>query len=674
MSSRTTMNQDASASDKKQVDTNKALLDRIEGILSSKYQGDTDGLKEALKKYQELSTKGLLNEHELKKSLETKFIKFSDKQKKDQEKNLLRLEQIQKIAALKDEIAQKKQANQDVSKQEKELAKEEAKLKSDLNKDLAKEAGKQLKNAYGAALNKGIDEYASIMTKYSASIEARLQSGAKNDWNRFDVLSSKVRLFLGSSPFVKQEKMLDSLNELIQKGVNYNIEQRAFLQTMQDKLVTTFDAFDANLLNLIRLQQADSTAARMGMEASLTKSLNSMFKDTSYLTDTFDSVSQALFESISQMGRNEGLEFEYVVQKWLGSLGSVGVGSNTLTQIAAAINALGTGDISKLQSDSAMQNLLVMASNRQGLDYAGLLTQGLNAQSANNLLRGIVDYVREISATENQVVRKQYAELFGVSMSDMVAALNLNTAELDTVQKAMLSYTAATRETQSQLNSVGLRMTTAELIDNLFENTMATAAGTIAGNGATYMLWKAVNKVEDLVGKLEIPFINAMGFGVDLNMGVTEIIKSGITGLSLIGSLVGAIGSIASGGGLNLGIWGAEDTLKRGSGFGGVASGYQVTTSSSTAVVSSSGSDMQEQAVTAASEDANEQLAAAKSEETATEKMLKAIMRAVTGSDDPESGVSTVNVSLTSSGAPLPVTVADSYLNTLLAGTGSSTI
>ena len=68
---------------------------------------------------------------------------------------------------------------------------------------------------------------------------------------------------------------------------------------MTDKLVTTFNAFDSNLLNLIRLQQADSTAARLGMEASLTKSLNAMFRDTSYLTNSFDNVSQALYETIA---------------------------------------------------------------------------------------------------------------------------------------------------------------------------------------------------------------------------------------------------------------------------------------------------------------------------------------------------------------------------------------
>ena len=50
-----------------------------------------------------------------------------------------------------------------------------------------------------------------------------------------------------------------------------------------------------------------------------------MFRDTSYLTNTFDSVSQALHETVATMDRDAGVEFDYVVQKRLGSLGSVGV-------------------------------------------------------------------------------------------------------------------------------------------------------------------------------------------------------------------------------------------------------------------------------------------------------------------------------------------------------------
>ena len=75
-----------------------------------------------------------------------------------------------------------------------------------------------------SAVNKGIDEYASIFSKYSAGIDARLQDGSAKDNKRFEALVNKVKGTLAASPYLKQEKMLDNLNELIQLGVNYNVE------------------------------------------------------------------------------------------------------------------------------------------------------------------------------------------------------------------------------------------------------------------------------------------------------------------------------------------------------------------------------------------------------------------------------------------------------------------
>ena len=185
-----------------------------------------------------------------------------------------------------------------------------------------------------------------------------------------------------------------------------------------------------------------------------------------------------------------------------------------------------------------------------------------------------------------------------------------------------------------------------EMVDTLFDNVMTTTAGNIAKNSATYMLWKSLDIVEKLTGGIAIPTVGVAGFFGDLETTVTGLMKTGIAGISLVGTLLGAISNLGNGGSLSLSTWGAEDYLKRGAGFGGVQSGYQVTRSSSTAVVSSSGSDMADQAITAASEESNEKLAAASSEETATEKMLKAIMIAVIGSENPEEASSGVRVRL----------------------------
>ena len=184
------------------------------------------------------------------------------------------------------------------------------------------------------------------------------------------------------------------------------------------------------------------------------------------------------------------------------------------------------------------------------------------------------------------------------------------------------------------------------MVNTLFENVMATTAGNIANSAAGYMLWKSLNIVEQLTGGIQIPAFSIFGNMVDLDTTVVALMKAGIAGISMVGTLVSAIGSLSNGGSLSLTNWGAEEYLRRGAGFGGVQSGYQVTRSSSTAVVSSSGDDMAEQAITAASEEGNEKVAAASSEETATEKMLKAIMIAVIGSDNPDEASTGVRIRL----------------------------
>ena len=517
-----------------------------------------------------------------------------------------------------------------------------AKLMGENLKDAATEVGSKLLNGavnIGASFNQGIQEYASLYSKYAASIDARVQGSGES----FSEMSKLVRKNLAASPFVKQADMLDNLNKLIDKGIAYNIEQRAFLASVSDKMVTTFDVLDDTLLKMIRLQQSDSTQARLGMEATLTKQLNSMFKDTSYLSNTFDSVTQAIFDASAQMGRTQAVEFEYVVQKWLGSMGSVGVSEQTLTQIAEGLNYLGTGNVEALASNQALQNLFVTAANRAGLEYSQILTQGLNANTANKLLGAIVDYTREISQTSNQVVRAQYGQLFGVTMSDMTAIMNLTSDELLKISNTMLNYSEAIKETTQQLNSIPDRIHISEMIDNVVDNFKTGIAGNIAANAGSYITWQIIDFVEQLTGGIAIPTISVMGSGIDLETTVTGLMKTGMVGVSTIAQIGNILAGLGGKGGLNLDTWGYEDTLRRnGAGFTGITSGYTSSISGSAYIGSSSGSDMASHSVAAASEEGSEQIKSAQEEEdrdpTSTKNRLKTIVELlegiITGSGD----------------------------------------
>ena len=138
-------------------------------------------------------------------------------------------------------------------------------------------------------------EFNSIMSeyaKYQIGINTRLQGTEQT----FSGMSAMIKNNLGITPYVKTQSMFENLNKLTELGIVYNLEQRAFLESIADNISTTFDATNSTLLRLVKLQQSDSTAARLGLETSVTQFLNRMYEDSSYLNNNFDTVAGALIE------------------------------------------------------------------------------------------------------------------------------------------------------------------------------------------------------------------------------------------------------------------------------------------------------------------------------------------------------------------------------------------
>lgn len=378
--------------------------------------------------------------------------------------------------------------------------------------------------------------------EYQSKINVRLQGLSKNWQDKNTGIEDTITKAIGSNPLVKMKGVFDNVVKALESGVSFNIEQRAFLETVKDEVAATFDAFNSNLTRIIRLQQQDSTAARLGLESALTQYFNSNFSDTSYLAESIsDTVSGSLTEAIAQMGTAQGVEFEYQVQKWLGSLYSVGFGSNTISNIANAIGMLGSGDISGLEG-SQMQNLIVMAASRIGLSYADILTEGLDSQTTNKLLASMVDYLQEIADNNNKVVKAQYAEVYGLSASDLIAAKNLN-SKIDDIEKSNLNYSGAVNEVFNQMNQFYERMSLSQLLSNAKDNMIYSIGSNIAANPATYALWEITSMIEDVAGGINLPTISAFGNSVDLETTVTNLMRTGIVGVSTLG----AIGDIISG-------------------------------------------------------------------------------------------------------------------------------
>jgi hypothetical protein len=428
---------------------------------------------------------------------------------------------------------------------------------------MAEAVQKSIEDGYKKSYEKATD----ILTDYKGKIDARMQGTDSN----FKDLQNTISNNLALSPFVKTTKVLDTLAAAVDKGISYNVEQRAFLATITDKIASTFDAFDSNLLRLIRLQQADSTAARMGMEASLTKLFNSMFQDTGYLSDGYDSVSGAILDANSQLSRDASAEFEFTIQKWLGALSSLGMSNDTITEIAKGINYLATGDVTNLSNSSSLQTMLAMAASNANLEYSEMLLNGMDADTTNKLLESMVRYLKTIAEdSDNQVVKAAYGDIFSMSLSDMSAISNITSEEISTLANHNMTYGNMMSEMNTQLKQLISRTSIAEMLDNVYENVLFSVASDMASNPVTFMMQKMLDFMTQTETDINIPFINAMGFGLDLNASVKDLMQMGL-GIGQAFSLAGTIGSALFGGGglfTELGDpWNATETTQRGSGL-----------------------------------------------------------------------------------------------------------
>ena len=453
------------------------------------------------------------------------------------------------------------------------------------------------------ALTKGVDDAIDIVGQYKSFIDARLQTSF-DAGSPYDDVARTLKRALAVSPYVKQADVLKKLNDAVDKGIAYNVEQRAFLATISDKIVSTFDAFDSNLMRIIRLQQADTTQARMGMEAQLLQFFNSTFSDNSYLVDGYDAVSQALLDANAQMSREMSVAFEYNVQKWLGSLASLGFGTDTITKIATGIGYLGTGNVQALTGDTELMNLMAMSASRAGYSISDLLVQGIDDSSVNDLLKSMVEYLAEIADSNNAVVKAAYGDVFSFSQSDLRAISNLAEGDISNIYGNKIDYNRAVSHLTQQLNAIPNRLSMTEMINNAFDNFLYTSGESIASDFITAITWKTLTVIEEATGGIDLPFVNVWGFGLDLNMSLESLLKTGIFGLSAIGNIGSILSSIGSGGGLDLSIWNAYETTQRGGEFNPTVGGVQKTFSGSKNVVSSSSSqDTKKSAVSSTSED-----------------------------------------------------------------------
>lgn len=254
-------------------------------------------------------------------------------------------------------------------------------------------------------------------------------------------------------------------------------------------------------------------------------------------------MSKSLIEMQSLMSSSDAILTESTIQTYLGSMFSSGMSSNTVSSIAAAINALGSGDTSNL--GSGMSNLLLMAASRAGLDYADLLTNGLNASTTEALLQSLAAYMTEMGGYSSNVVKSQLASLFGVTVSDLVAAKNFESSEVD--------GEVTTNIYDALLAGFDDLVPAARQISNLFDNFMNTMAMNVASDDIYYLGYKITNAVADIASEMfgsTSLSLKSIGFETSVNVGqlanglkILSIAPALLHGLS---GLTTSLGSSAS--------------------------------------------------------------------------------------------------------------------------------
>lgn len=390
-------------------------------------------------------------------------------------------------------------------------------------------AASTIAGATDKAVNAAIDTY----TKGLSKVDTRLQGFNKRGeiyGSYWKEMSSNITTAIGFSPYISQKSLLENVIKVTDSGIAYNVEQRAYIATLSEKIATTFDALDQNLTRLIRIQQADMTTSQLGAEADLTNFFNNQFQDTSYLNQIYDSVQGAIIDATSQLSRDEATAFNYNVQKWLGSLYALGASDSLINSIAQGINYLGTGNVSAFNSNEGLRNLFAMSANRAGMSFSDILTSGLNAGTTNDLLRAMVMYLQEIAGSGNQVVKSAYGGVMGInSLSDLRAVRNLSASDIASIYDTNMSYNQAmTIANAGIMNGVAARTHFSEMYDNVINNALFGWGQNLVGNKTSYLFWKTADLLGDTVGGGKGGFLSGV---LDK---VSNLIK-GVTGaISLI--------------------------------------------------------------------------------------------------------------------------------------------
>lgn len=349
----------------------------------------------------------------------------------------------------------------------------------------------QVKNIYNQQLQ-NTKQLISTFEKYQTTFNVGLLGTGKSLQSTLKDLVEKTE----KSATVKATQILKNMQELIKKGVVFNVEERAYLQQISQSIVNSFDAANDNLLRLIRLQQKDSTQNRLSMQFLVNNILASNYQDTSYMNESFKTVSRNLLQAQSQMNAQQAETFQFAVQKWLGALTSLGLSSQASSKLSQGLGYLGSGDISSLSGNSTLMTLLATGAAQSNLDISTLFLAGLTDQSVNQILAGITNYIKRIAQSSNQVVRSQFGRVYGFTQSDFRAFQNLQDSDIITLFSSGVTSSKLQDIFEKAAETIPRRLGRGTAMQNLIQNEFFKTSAGIYSDDQLLNRWLVLNNWE----------------------------------------------------------------------------------------------------------------------------------------------------------------------------------
>lgn len=503
--------------------------DEIKIIIENDVKDVLESEQQAQRKQQQAYLKQKIADDAIAEKEKAKLIKELRKQQRDDD-----------IKAAKDQFEKETDYEK---KRQKELHLKELEHQKELEEHQEELEERKKKNAQQLAHNVAkvvlgaVDRvYASIgqaAQTYSSYVD-RIQVRLLGANETVGSISNTLSRAFGASPFFQMKNVMEKAAQFVEKGINFNIEQRAAMQVLADKVAATFDAFDASVLRLVRIQQEDSTRARLGMESMLTEFLNRNFQDSSYLADNINStVTQALVEMESLYNREQSMQLEYSIQKYLSSLYSVGVSQNLVNTLAQGLGYLASGDVTSLSGNTALETLLVTMANRGGADYGAILTGGATVDNISAMFSGLRSLVDEISKNSTNIVAlNQYAKVFGMTVSDVQSLINLSDNAMKEIANDMQSYSNLTQRVldESSFSKLFSRSGGATIGENLYQNFLWGAGKAIGSNAGTYLAWQLGDLIAGFFEGVK-PGVDSkpLGVGAHWDLDIAKLVKIGMT-------------------------------------------------------------------------------------------------------------------------------------------------